>query len=104
MSNKHYLITTIDNPYSPFDDFLKWKKFDDLHNYGTCEKLGRLCITSENFTDEENSVEIENAVDEMISNDFLGMYKKAYEDDDFVNTVIPNPYVEKLFDLPVQTA
>ena len=57
MDKQHYFITTIDNPYSPFDEFVNWKRFDDVHHYGTYEKTARLCILSDNFTNEEMSYE-----------------------------------------------
>lgn len=86
--SKHYLITTIDNPYNPFTEFMDWYRFDCVHNYGTNEKLARLARTSEMFSDEENAEETEKAVEIMLKNDLFGMYKKAFETDNFRETAV----------------
>ena len=36
------MITTLDNPYNPFDSFDKWYSFDTSNGYNTCELLARL--------------------------------------------------------------
>lgn len=91
-SKQPYTITTIDNPYNPFTEFTDWYSFDCLHNYGTTEKLSRVCSISDAFTDEENAEEIESGVDALLAVDFLGLYKKAYETDNFRDTAVASPY------------
>lgn len=70
-------LTTIDNPYSPFDQFNEWFLFDVGKGYNSCAYLGRIARTSEQFTDKENDEEVERAIDEIIKYDFLGIYKKV---------------------------
>lgn len=71
-------LTTIDNPYNPFDDFLKWNQFDVLHEYNSCEYLARVAQTSDSNSDQENNEIINNAIDEIIKFDFLNVgYKKV---------------------------
>lgn len=45
------LITTKDNPYSPFTRFDEWWNFDFMHEYNTCGLVGRLVITSSDLSD-----------------------------------------------------
>lgn len=71
------MLTTLDNPYDPFTQFQQWFLFDTEKGYNSCAYLGRIARTSEEFTDEENKKEIENAIDEIIKYDFMGIYKKA---------------------------
>lgn len=38
------MLTTIDNPFDPFDNFQEWYKIDMQFNYNTCALVGRLCL------------------------------------------------------------
>ena len=73
-----YRLSTIDNPYNPFDDFARWYMYDLELGHNTTERLARFTNTSDGFTDKENNNEISRAIDEIIDNDFLNIYKKVY--------------------------
>lgn len=77
MSKNQVAITTIDNPFDPIDEFESWFLFDVQKGYNTCAYLARIARTTDEFSDEENQMEIENAIDEIIENDFMGIYKKV---------------------------
>lgn len=79
------MLTTTDNPYNPFTDFVRWLMFDNEHGYGTCELLARLCKTASGFSEEENLIEMEVACNEIIRNDFRGIYKKVYDESSYEN-------------------
>lgn len=66
-------LTTIDNPYDPFDQFTEWMLYDEEKGYHSTSYLGRIARTS----DEENDKEIERAIDEIIKYDFRNIYKKV---------------------------
>ena len=82
---KKCMLTTFDNPYSPFDQFEDWLQFDNLHDYGTCEFLARFCFTSDSLSEYENSRIIEDAIDDIIKHDPRKIYVKVYESD-FTNS------------------
>lgn len=75
--SKSYALTTFDNPYDPFEQFPRWFLFDVEKGYNSCAYLGRIAKTSEQFSDEENDLEIERAIDEIIRYDFMNIYKKV---------------------------
>ena len=56
-------LTTVDNPYDPFNDFYSWFMFDESKGYHSCSYIGRIAKTSEQLSDEENDQEIEKAID-----------------------------------------
>lgn len=59
-------VTTKDNPFNPITEFDLWYKYDMDKGYSTCCYLARIARQSSQFTDYENELENENAIDEMI--------------------------------------
>ena len=74
---KRYMVTTVDNPYDPFDQFDDWYMFDTDKGYGTCSYLARVAHTSDQLSEEENALEVEHAIDDMIRYDFMNQYLKV---------------------------
>lgn len=72
-----YMLTTIDNPYNPFKQFDSWFLFDVEKGYNTCAYLDRIARTSDQLSDAENDEELERAMNEIIANDFMNIYKKV---------------------------
>lgn len=91
VSNKDYMLTTVDNPYDPFTQFKFWYGFDMQKRVvkgskmstpivtNCCGRLADEAITSDNFTEEENAIERRRAIDEIIRLDKWNIYKRAYE-------------------------
>lgn len=71
------MLTTFDNPFNPFDDFKSWFEFDVEKGYYSCAYLARIAQIEDDFSEEETNAEIERAIDEIIDNDFLNIYKKV---------------------------
>lgn len=70
-------LTTIDNPYDPFDQFDAWFMYDVDKGYNSCAYLDRIAQISDSMSDQENNEEIERAIDEIIKYDFQNIYKKV---------------------------
>ena len=73
-------ITTIDNPFDPFDDFTSWFMFDTEKGYYTSSKLARLTNLKEGMSEVEEDKEIERAIDRLIEIDPLDIYIKIERD------------------------
>ena len=74
--SKQVTVTTIDNPFNPFDDFNSWFMFDIEKGYYTSSKLARLTNLKDDMTELEENEEVERAVDRLIAIDPLDIYIK----------------------------
>lgn len=75
-------LTTSDNPFDPFKNFDQWYQYDIAKGYHTCSYLARISNTSDNLSDSLNEEEIENAIDEIVQLNLLGIiteHKINYE-------------------------
>ena len=70
-------LTTIDNPYDPFEQFTSWYMFDVEKGYNTCAHIGRITKVRDDMSQKERDLEEERAIDEIITHDFLNVYKKV---------------------------
>ena len=77
------MLTTYDNPYSPFDQFPQWQLFDIEMGYNTCQLLGRIIKLESDMTEKEREEAYDLAVDEIIKYDDLGIYVRANENSTF---------------------
>jgi hypothetical protein len=73
------MLTTVDNPFDPFNQFKQWLVFDMDKGYNSCSYLDRIAHTSDQMSDEENDFEIERAIDEIVKYDFRNVYQKVRE-------------------------
>ena len=69
-----YMITTIDNPFDPFEQFISWFLFDIEKGYYTCAKLARLVTIADDMSQKEIEVAMDNAIDRLIEIDPLNIY------------------------------
>lgn len=74
---KQFMLTTIDNPFDPFEQFDEWLSFDKEKGYDSSERVDRIAHYSDEMTDVEINQETERAIDEIIQYDFLNIYKKV---------------------------
>lgn len=77
-----YMLTTVDNPFDPYENFDSWLNYDLDKGYNSCSLLARHCYTSDQLSDAENDAEIERAIDEIIKNDWINIYRKVEVGDD----------------------
>lgn len=71
-------LTTVDNPFNPFEQFTSWYMFDVEKGYNTCSYLARIAKLSDDMSQDEVDIETERAIDEIIKYDFMNIYTKVY--------------------------
>lgn len=74
---KAIMLTTIDNPFDPFTQFDEWKAFDEQKGYFTCAYLARIVKTSDELSEADEDLAIEQAIDEIVRLNVLGIYRKV---------------------------
>ena len=78
--SKECKLTTIDNPFDPFEQFTSWFMFDVEKGYNSCSRLARIAKINDEMSQPEIDAEIERAIDEIIEYDFVNIYKKVSRD------------------------
>ena len=73
-------LTTVDNPFNPFDDFNQWFMFDIEKGYNCCGLLARMANYSDDLTDSEEELETEREIDKIIKLDLTDKYKKVFNE------------------------
>lgn len=71
------MLTTLDNPYDPFTQFDEWYAYDERAGYHTMAFLARIVRTSDELSEADQSVAIENAINEIVKENVLGIYRKV---------------------------
>lgn len=73
------MLTTIDNPFNPYENFEGWLNFDEEKGYNTLETVARVANVSDDMPDEMYEKEVERAVDFLVRMNILGIYKKIFK-------------------------
>ena len=75
--SKECRLTTVDNPFDPFDQFTSWYLFDMEKGYDCCGRVDRLANYSDDMTEYEIDYEYERAIDRLIELDVTDLFKKV---------------------------
>lgn len=73
------MLSTIDNPFDPFEQFTSWFLFDVEKGYDSCSLLARILSKNEvsvysDLSQKEIDDATEQAIDEIIQHDPLNIY------------------------------
>jgi hypothetical protein len=78
------MLSTIDNPYDPFTQYEEWEAYDARAGYYTPQFLARIAYTSHELSEEQQNEAIESAIDEIVEQNVIGVYKKVEAPEGFV--------------------
>ena len=74
------MLTTIDNPFNPFEQFVDWYMYDCQKGYNTYSRIARLMPDDDSLSSIEKDRIEDNIIDRMIQHDPLGIYTKVDEE------------------------
>ena len=77
-----YMLTTYDNPYSPFDQFELWFKTDCLLGHNTCQLLDQVANIDTIQSEEINENDINDAINYIITQ-YPMIYKKVSKNEKY---------------------
>lgn len=72
-----FMLTTTDNPFDPFTQYEDWLGYDEASGYFTNEYLARVAVTSIDLSPADQEKSIELAIDEIVKENVLGIYRKV---------------------------
>jgi len=72
-----WVLTTVDNPYDPFTQWDEWYAYDARLGYHTPSFLARVVATSDDLSDADQAIAIQFAIDEIVRENVLGIYRKV---------------------------
>lgn len=73
----YVMLTTIDNPFNPFTQYDAWYAYDESLGHYTTSYLARVVVTSEELSEADQHVAIEEAIDIIVEENINGLYKKV---------------------------
>jgi hypothetical protein len=71
------MLSTIDNPYNPVTEWDRWYNWDEQAGYHTPSFLARVARPSPALSQADEDAAIEDAIDEIIEYNVLGIYIKV---------------------------
>lgn len=77
---KDSFLTTYDNPFNPFTDFVRWLKEDLILGHDCCGSVAREANTSDVASDEVNDKAIIAAMNRIVKQEPM-IYKIVYPKD-----------------------
>jgi hypothetical protein len=72
-----HMLTTIDNPYNPFNEFDAWYMYDLSHGYDSLGLLARVANTSDDLSEADQVDAIELAIEEIVVENVSGLHLKV---------------------------
>ena len=82
-SDENAMLTTIDNPYSPFTEYEQWKEFDTVYNHNTYETLavlGSFGLLESELSEVEFEQHVNDTMNKLIDTDPIGLWIKVWPD------------------------
>ncbi len=79
--DQNYMLTTIDNPYSPFTQYDEWYALDEAYGYHSTGLLARYVYNSDELSPKDQFDAVNLGINQIINDNPFGMYKKVLASD-----------------------
>lgn len=73
--DSEHMLTTVDNPWSPFTNYAEWYAYDQAQGYDTPGLLARIANVSLDVSDPDFESSIEQAMSEIATENVSGMHR-----------------------------
>ena len=80
-----HMLTTVDNPFDPFTEFDAWDSWDRTSGYCCSAYLSRVVKSSDELSEADQMLLIEQGIDDILKYDPLDVYKKVSKEVDIDN-------------------
>lgn len=80
-SRPEYLLTTVDNPYDPWTQWEEWLQWDSRAGYHTPGLLARIAKTSNDLSEADQHLVLQQAIDEIVKENVMGVHRKVQRGD-----------------------
>lgn len=77
LSRPEYMLTTVDNPFDPFTQFDEWYAWDQSAGYCTPGLLARLAYVSDEISDADQALAVQQAVEAIARENVSGMHRRV---------------------------
>ena len=71
------MLTTVDNPFDPFDQYEEWLAFDVRRGYNSTGLLARIAVVGDELSVSDQALAIEQAIDEIVHENVTGMHREV---------------------------
>lgn len=72
-----HMLTTTDNPFNPTEQFEEWYAWDTANGYHSLSLLARITRSSDQLSDADQSLALEQAIDEIVKENVSGMHTRV---------------------------
>jgi hypothetical protein len=74
------MLTTTDNPFSPFNEWDEWYAYDEAKGYHSSALLARIANTSDELSEPDQDLAINQAINDVLDMNDIGLYRKVSQD------------------------
>lgn len=77
MTQYRSMLTTVDNPFDPFDQYDEWFAYDTRHGHNTNGFLARIAVYSDEMSEADQELAVELAIEEIVTENVTGIFRRV---------------------------